>query len=93
MKFPSVLTLDDYSTLLRSSGCEVCCAQDTGRFPLCVPLYLDMIEKQLTYDALKIIGFDQALAGALIGEMRFLQALAEGRRIIRETAGSGRSET
>ena len=82
MKFPNILTLDEYSTLLRSSGAEVCCAQDTGRFPLLVPLYLDMIEKQLTYDALKIIGFDQALAGALIGEMRFLQALAEGRKII-----------
>ena len=65
-----------------SNGCEVCCAQDTGRFPKCVPLYLDMIEKQLTYDALRIIGFDQALASALIGEMRFLQALAEAGQII-----------
>ena len=82
MKFPSILTLDEYGALLRANGCEVCCAQDTGRFPRCVPLYLDMIEKQLTYDALKIIGFDQALADALVGEMRFLQTLAEGRRII-----------
>ena len=82
MKFPSVLTLDEYSTLLRDNGCEVSYAQDTSRFPRYLPLYLDMIEKQLTYDALKIIGFDQALAGTLTGEMRFLQAPAEGRRII-----------
>jgi SAM-dependent methyltransferase len=77
MKFPSVLSLEEYSALLRASGCSVRLMQDTGRFAKCVPLYLDMIEKQLTYDALKIIGFDQALAGALIGEMRFLQSLAE----------------
>jgi hypothetical protein len=55
---------------------------DTGRFPQYVPLYLDMIEKQLTYDALKIIGFDQSLAAGLIGEMRFLQSLAESGKTI-----------
>ncbi len=82
MKFPNVLSLAEYSTLLQQNGCEVRLAFDSGRFPQYVPLYLDMIEKQLTYDALKIIGFDQALAGALIGEMRFLQSLAEAGKII-----------
>jgi SAM-dependent methyltransferase len=82
MKFPNILSLAEYSALLQRNGCEVRTAQDTGRFPKHVPLYLDMIEKQLTYDALKIIGFDQALAGALIGEMRFLQSLAEAGKII-----------
>lgn len=82
MKFPSVLTLVDYTALLQSNGCAVRTAHDTGRFPQHVPLYLDMIEKQLTYDALKIIGFDMALAQSLIGEMRFLQSLAVGGKII-----------
>lgn len=82
MKFPNVLSLDEYATLLQRDGCEVRTALDTGRFPKSVPLYLDMIEKQLTYDALKIIGFDRALAGALVGEMRFLQSLAEAGKII-----------
>jgi SAM-dependent methyltransferase len=82
MKFPSVLSLADYTALLESNGCHVRVAHDTGRFPKYVPLYLDMIEKQLTYDALKIIGFDAALAGVLIGEMRFLQTLAESGKII-----------
>jgi SAM-dependent methyltransferase len=82
MKFPSVLTLAEYGGLLESSGCAIRVALDTGRFPRQVPLYLDMIERQLTYDALKIIGFDTALAGALIGEMRFLQSLAESGKII-----------
>jgi SAM-dependent methyltransferase len=82
MKFPSVLSLADYSALLEANGCRVAVAHDTGRFPKYVPLYLDMIEKQLTYDALKIISFDAARAGVLLGEMRFLQSLAEAGKII-----------
>jgi SAM-dependent methyltransferase len=82
MKFPSLLSPADYSALLRTNGCAVCVAQDTGRFPQYVPLYLDMIEKQLTYDALKIIGFDQALAGFLLGEMRFMLGLAQAQKLI-----------
>jgi ubiquinone/menaquinone biosynthesis C-methylase UbiE len=82
MKFPSVLTLAEYSSLLQSNACTVRLALDTGRFSKYVPLYLDMIEKQLTYDALKIIGFDQALAGTLLGEMRFMQSLAEAGKIV-----------
>jgi SAM-dependent methyltransferase len=82
MKFPSVLTLAEYSALLQANHCAVRIAVDTGRFAKCVPLYLDMIERQLTYDALKIIGFDVNLAGTLIQEMRFLQTLAEAGKII-----------
>jgi ubiquinone/menaquinone biosynthesis C-methylase UbiE len=82
MKFPSVLSLKDYTALLEANGCKVNLAQDTGRFPKHVPLYLDMIEKQLTYDALKIIGFNMTLAQTLIGEMRFMQSLAEKGKIL-----------
>jgi ubiquinone/menaquinone biosynthesis C-methylase UbiE len=82
MKFPSILSLAEYVGQLRANGCEVRAALDTGRFPKYVPLYLDMIEKQLTYDALRIIGFDASLAEALIREMRFLQTLAETGKII-----------
>jgi hypothetical protein len=46
-----------------------------------VPLYLDMIEKQLGYDALRILGFDSALAGAIHEEMRFLGALAKAGKV------------
>jgi SAM-dependent methyltransferase len=81
MKFPSVLTLGEYQTLLQTSGCSVQVARDTGRFAASVSLYLDMIEKQLTFDALKIIGFDLALAQSLVAEMRFIQALAQAGKI------------
>ena len=57
-------------------------AQDTGRFAGFTGLYLDMIEKQLTYDALKIIGFDSAQAQNLLTEMRFMRSLAEAGKIM-----------
>jgi SAM-dependent methyltransferase len=82
MRFPSVLTLGEYQSLLEANGCSVRVAHDTGRFAASVSLYLDMIEKQLTFDALKIIGFDLALAQSLIGEMRFIQSLAQAGKII-----------
>ena len=82
MKFPSVLTLREYSEPLRANRCDIAAAHDTGRFSKWMPLYIDMIEKQLTYDALKIIGFDSALAEALLGDMRFLKSLAEEGKII-----------
>ena len=82
MKFPSILSLAEYGALLQANGAGVRVSLDTGRFPKYVPLYLDMIERQLTYDALKIIGFDMALAGVLTQEMRFLQTLAEAGKII-----------
>jgi SAM-dependent methyltransferase len=82
MKFPSVLSLAEYGALLEANGCRVGVATDTGRFANYVPLYLDMIEKQLTYDALKIIGFDSAMAQGLLGEMRFMLGLAKAGKII-----------
>ncbi len=82
MKFPNVLTSGEYQSLLEKNGCAVRVAHDTGRFAASMPLYLDMIEKQLTYDALKIIGFDTALAATLVGEMKFIQSLAQAGKII-----------
>ena len=76
MKFPNLQDPDGYATLLRENGCEVVTAQDTGRFAPHVDLYLDMLNKQLTYDALKVIGFDMELMQALGGEMAFMQELA-----------------
>jgi len=82
MKFPGLLTLAEYTSLLEETGCKIRVATDTGRFARYVPLYLDMIEDQLTYDALKILGFDSSLAQSLLGEMRFMQSLASDGKII-----------
>jgi len=81
MKFPNVEDLTGYKNLLTQNGCRVEVAADTGRFPPYVDLYLDMLEKQLTYDALKIIGFDTDLMQAMAGEMQFMQGLAHAGKI------------
>lgn len=81
MKFPNVLDIQDYINLLGSNGCEVISAEDTGRFPAYIDLYLNMLNMQLTYDALRIIGFDTELMTAMGGEMNFLRELAHARKI------------
>jgi SAM-dependent methyltransferase len=81
MKFPNVQSIDGYQDLLEGAGCEVIKAEDTGRFGPYVDLYLNMLNMQLTYDALKIIGFDQELMQKMGGEMVFMQQLAHAGKI------------
>ncbi len=82
MKFPSIQDQEGYKNLLTANGCQVQVAEDTGRFAPCVDLYLDMLNKQITYDALRIIGFDMALMQAMGGEMVFMQQLAHARKLV-----------
>jgi ubiquinone/menaquinone biosynthesis C-methylase UbiE len=81
MKFPNVLSLDGYRALLEDCGCSVETAEDTGRFATHVDLYLNMLNMQLTYDALKLIGFDMNLMQTMGGEMAFIQSLAHDGKI------------
>jgi len=81
MKFPNVQNLEGYGALLKSNGCEVLTAEDTGRFGPYVDLYLNMLNMQLTYDALKIIGFDSELMQAMGAEMNFMRELAHAGKI------------
>jgi SAM-dependent methyltransferase len=81
MKFANVLSLRDYAQLLERAGCQVATAEDTGRFAGAVDLYMDMLNRQLTYDALKIIGFDAALMQAMAAEMEFMRQLAHAGKI------------
>ena len=64
-----------------SAAARSLAAEDTGRFAPCVDLYLEMLDKQLTYDALRIIGFDAAVMEGLAGEMQFMQQLAHAGKI------------
>ena len=81
MKFPNVQNLEGYSDLLVANDCEVITAEDTGRFGPYVDLYLNMLNMQLTYDALKIIGFNSELMQAMGAEMAFMQELAHAGKI------------
>jgi ubiquinone/menaquinone biosynthesis C-methylase UbiE len=81
MKFPNVEDLDGYRELLRKNGCELLRAEDTGRFAPHVDLYLQMVDMQLTSDALRLIGYDMEMMGAIAGEMQFMQGLAHDGKI------------
>jgi len=81
MKFPNLQDLDGYSKLLAQNGCKVAVAEDTKRFGPYMDLYINMTEMQLTYDALRIIGYDMEVMGALAGEFAFMQDLAHSGKI------------
>lgn len=81
MKFPSLQDLGGYRDLLTAHGCRILAAENTGRFAPCVDLYLGMLEQQLTYDALRIIGFDMALMQSLAGELAFMREMAHAGKI------------
>jgi len=82
MKFPNLANIDDYASLLSSNGCTVRVAEDTGLYSPCIDLYLQMLDMQLTFDALKIIGWDTSFMGALAQEMVFIQGLAHEKKVI-----------
>jgi len=82
MKFPNIQTITGYSELLKSAGCDVVEAKDTGRFAPYCDLYIKMLTMQLTTDALRIIGFDMELMTAMGGEMVFMKELAEAGKIV-----------
>lgn len=82
MTFPGLLGLDEYGQLLEESGCRVETARDTGRFARWVDLYRQMITMQLTYDALRIVGFDQERMESLEADRQLMQQLAHDGKLI-----------
>ena len=82
VKLPNTQDFKGYKDLLTANGCHAQVAEDAGRFAPCVDLHMDRLNKLLTYDALRIIGFDMALMQALGGEMVFTQQLAHAGKIV-----------
>src|SRR5512139_624882 len=81
MKFANVQDIPGYSKLLKENGCAVKEAEDTGRFAEYVDLYLKMVDMQLTFDALRIIGFNLDMLQTLAGEFAFFRELAAAGKI------------
>lgn len=81
MKFPNVESIPGYARLLQENGCTVVESSDTGRFDPYVDLYLAMVDKQFTYDALRILNFDTNMLSAVAAEMMFLSQLAKTGKI------------
>jgi ubiquinone/menaquinone biosynthesis C-methylase UbiE len=81
MKFPSLLSIKEYELLLEKHSFTIDYAINTGRFEPYMDLYLEMLTKQLTYDALKFVGFDMQVMDFLKREMLFMQELAHAGKI------------
>jgi hypothetical protein len=81
MSFPNVQDVEGYRALLEGAGCTVMIAENTRRFAPYVDLYLEMVDKQLTYDALRILDFNADALGAIAAEMQFLGKLAHAGKI------------
>lgn len=82
MKFPNLANIEDYAELLKQNGAEVKEAADTGLYAPCIDLYLQTLDMQLTFDALKIINWDTEFMDALAKEMSFIQDLALEKKVV-----------
>lgn len=81
MKFPSVESQRSYEEVLADCGFELRSSEDcTPHFAQCVDLYIRMLTEQLTFDALRIIGWDQDMMQAMGGEMAFISEQAHAGR-------------
>jgi SAM-dependent methyltransferase len=81
MTFANIEDIAGYVELLSTSGCEVCVAEDTGRFASHFELYLNMIEMQLTYDVLRTLAFRTDLLETLVDGFSFLREMARAGKI------------
>ena len=81
MTLANVEDIGGYVRLLSDNACEVRVAEDTGRFPSFIELYLNMVEMQLTYDILKTLAFRNDLLQTVTEGFRFLAELARADKI------------
>lgn len=81
MVFPYLESLEGYRRLMEKHGLTVVTAEDlTPEFAGYCALYLRMLDEQLTYDALRIIGDDREAFQGMAAEMTFMaERAAEGK--------------
>lgn len=89
MKFPKLASTGDYRDLLEKNHCQVEVADDTRLFAPYLDLSRQMLDMQLGYDALKLIGFDLAVMQGMAGEMLFLQNLQIEFQACKKPFGAG----
>lgn len=73
MKFPYVESREGYEELLAANGFELESSDDlTEDFADWIDYYIRTVGRQKTFDALRIIGWDMDLFGAMAAEMKFM---------------------
>jgi SAM-dependent methyltransferase len=81
-KFPTIASLDDYRKFLVKEGCEVIRTEDIGRLVTGLILVLDHIQKQKTYDAMRLLDWNYDALKLICGELSFVQNLASSGKLI-----------
>lgn len=81
MRFANIEDVDGYAGLLRSNGCKIVEAADTGRFAQCMSLLSQMVETQFSYDVLRRMGYELEMAQMVTDGFRFLTDLARAGKI------------
>ena len=82
MTFPSLGSLEDYRSLLKSNGCDVHVAEDSGRFGPSFRLYADTLKTQLGFDALEMLDWSTDLLDVVITELEGLSRLGYEEKLI-----------
>ncbi len=81
MSFANIEDVGGYRRLLTECDAEVLVAEDTGRMASYFDLYINMLEMQLTFDALATVGYRPELLGAVMDNLRFICGLAHAGQI------------
>jgi len=81
LTFPNLETIEGYRSLLENAGCEVVLAEDTGAFARSMDLAAELLETQFKYDALRLLGFNESLGGAVSQGFRGLAELARAGKL------------
>ena len=81
LRFPNLLDIEGYRALLEGNGCTVQSAEDTGAFAPCMELFVRLLETQLKYDALQLLGFDPDRLAIVLTGFRTLGDLARAGKL------------
>jgi hypothetical protein len=82
MNYANMANIADYVSLLRTNGCEVRAAEDTGRLSSFFDLNLKMVEEQFTYDVLATVAFRIDLLEIISENFQFLGNLTRAGKLI-----------
>jgi len=82
MKFPTLMTLPDYTAQMRHAGFRKIRSKSTPYFAQSMQLYLAEYTGQKAYDALRLLGFNVEVYAAVMNEMLFIEELARTKKIV-----------
>jgi len=81
MKFPTMMTVEDWAKLLAKTGFQNVKTRTTPNFAPSIRHYITMYTGQQSYDAFRLLGFNEAVYTAVLDEMHFFLELATAKKI------------